>query len=159
MQQWRRSIEEGRSVERVFSEVAARRGINMVKGSRSDDMFRHIDFWGGGEGYDVKAMKRIRRGMEQQDVLFYVELTNVNGYNGWLFGEATYIAFEMEGCFCIVDRARLTTVVKGVTTLLPLVCKPTLHRVYSRVGRKDRLVLVDMEDIKRTEPSFWNKGG
>ena len=61
----------------------------------------HIDYWHDDQGVDVK-------GNNLPDEI-WVELKNVQGKHGWLFGEATSIAFDMPelASFVVVDREEL----------------------------------------------------
>ena len=60
---------------------------NARKSSMSEDINMHIDYWHEEIGVDVK-------GNNLPDEI-WVEMKNVRGDNGWLFGEATTIAFDM----------------------------------------------------------------
>jgi len=139
----------------VFQSLATQKGIHLVKSSVEDDMHKHVDFWDDQDGYDVKGMRRIRRDGDRQDLWFYVELTNVQGNRGWLFGEADFIVFERERAFYIASRPKLIKVVRKVTQLTPELDSPKLHRVYRR--NKDRMTLINLEDLLLTEPVIWNK--
>lgn len=65
--------------------------------SKEDDIYRHIDIWVGANSFDVKAAKKTNRSdlLPNYDI-HWIELRNVHGDKGWLFGQADYIAFELE---------------------------------------------------------------
>jgi hypothetical protein len=153
---YKESYEYGRDIEKLFCEVAKRNGIEMLKSSKQDDMYKHIDFWGNGKGYDVKGMRSIKRGEDKQDMWFYVELSNVLGNLGWLFGEADFIVFERKRSFFIVDRIKLSWVVRDVVQLIS-VDQPRPYKVYTRKGKQDRVTAIHLEDLLMAEPTIWNK--
>ena len=78
-------------------------------------MHSHIDYWlamnpdGKKWGVDVK-------GNNLPDEI-WVEFKNVRGNDGWLYGGATIIAFDMpeEGGFSIVDREELAFFVRNMS--------------------------------------------
>ena len=96
----------GRVAEVRFVRAATDIGLDVVKSSRSEDINLHVDYWlaydGNGKwGVDVK-------GNNLPDEI-WVEMMNVRGDAGWVYGESKIIAFDMpeEGGFSIVDREEL----------------------------------------------------
>ena len=80
--------------------------MTVKKSSHTEDIHKHVDYWlahnkMGRWGVDVK-------GNNLPDEI-WVELMNVQGNPGWLYGGAKIIAFDMpeEGGFSIVDRVDL----------------------------------------------------
>mgnify|MGYP003650499442 FL=1 len=116
------------------------------KSSRDEDIHMHVDYWNDDQGVDVK-------GNNLPDEI-WVELKNVNGDHGWLFGEATIIAFDMPELagFVVVDREDLKDYCKDNVNLVGLVDKRDAYkRCYTRRGRKDiitMLVLSDLQQLK-----------
>ena len=71
----------GRVAEVRFVRAAEEKGLQVTKASRSDDMYKHVDYWlamdsQGKWGVDVK-------GNNLPDEI-WVELQNVGGNPGWL---------------------------------------------------------------------------
>ena len=60
--------------------------------SKEDDIYRHIDIWVGANSFDVKAAKKTNRSdlLPNYDI-HWIELRNVHGDKGWLFGQADYM--------------------------------------------------------------------
>ena len=116
------------------------------KSSRAEDIHMHVDYWNDDQGVDVK-------GNNLPDEI-WVELKNVNGLHGWLFGEATIIAFDMPELagFVVVDREDLKDYCKENVNFVGLVNKSDAYkRCYTRRGRKDiitMLVLSDLQQLK-----------
>lgn len=100
------SVSTGNTAELRFVRAAANMGLEVVKSSKYDDINKHVDYWlaydsRGPWGVDVK-------GNNLPDEV-WVEIMNVKGNPGWLYGESTIIAFDMpeEGGFSVVDREDL----------------------------------------------------
>ena len=81
--------------------------------TKEEDMYKHIDFWWyspkkGKIGIDVKGLnKSTRKDLNYDDTIHWLEIQNVHGNNGWLKGEAKYIAFKCEERIIFVDREKL----------------------------------------------------
>jgi hypothetical protein len=81
--------------------------------------------------------------------LIWIELINVHGNVGWLYGGADFIAFEQPWEWLIVDRTQLAHLVSHIavdTTIYPTKQK---HKRYRRKGRKDVIVPICLEDIEQ----------
>lgn len=114
-----------------------------------EDMEEHWDVMsGGGTKYDVKAMKKWRRNdPEATDRIHFIELRNVNGELGWIYGEADYIAFETRAYWIIVPRKKLMLFVEAATENSEQSLKPAVYRLYQRSGRKDLMTVVPTVDL------------
>ncbi len=113
------------------------------------DMTEHWDVMDvNGRRYDVKAMKKWKRAdPEPTDRMHYVELRNVNGELGWLYGEADYIAFETRQYWLVVNRRFLMAFIEGATEKNERSDKPTVYKLYQRNGRKDLMTVVPTVDL------------
>jgi len=77
----------GNDTESRFKKLLESKGFEVIKSSRSEDMFDHIDFFVKGYGIDVK-------GNRYTDTI-WLEIQNVRGEDGWLKGKAKYIVFDI----------------------------------------------------------------
>lgn len=113
------------------------------------DMTEHWDVMDvNGYKYDVKAMKRWRReNPEPTDCMHYVELRNVHGELGWLYGEADYIVFETRRYWIVVKRRTLMAFIEGATEKNERSDEPAVYKLYQRTGRKDLMTLVPTVDL------------
>lgn len=100
---------------------------------------------------DVKALKRInRKDNEQNSNYIWVEFKNVQGRNGWLYGDNDYIAFQNnDNSFSLVETDKLANMCEnkcnnGITTK----STDVLYKRYTRKGRKDELSMIKFEDLK-----------
>jgi hypothetical protein len=88
-------------------------GGDCSKGTDKEDKEDHIDFWWdspkkGRISVDVKGMKKNKRtDKEYDDTIQWLELQNVNGGPGWLYGKAEYIAFRTKTKIMFVVREKL----------------------------------------------------
>jgi hypothetical protein len=84
----------------VMEAVSHTLGGQCKKSTKEEDMFQHIDFWWespkkGKIGIDVKGIKKQNRhDKEVDDTIHWIEMQNVRGNKGWLYGDAMYIAFK-----------------------------------------------------------------
>ena len=151
--------EMGDRAEESFAACAAARGfLPTPPETEEQDWLEHWDrrIERMGESYlvDVKSMKSPPPIADT----VWIELLNVHGRSGWLYGEADLIAFETPSSFLLVERSKLAKLVasligsKGV-----LVEKPerALHRLYKRDGRKDLITLVEFDLIKKIQFAEW----
>lgn len=130
-------------------------GGRTIKASQYDDTKRHIDFWwydnkGKAYGIDVKGIKRNNRHDSNKDAtIHWVELKNVRGDDGWVYGEAVYIAFMTAEQVLFVPRKSLASYVesmingKELVSINPHEC----YIPYQRSGRKDIIVKMPTHDL------------
>ncbi|MBR6516117.1 MAG: hypothetical protein IKT40_04605 [Bacilli bacterium] len=84
----------------VMEAVEKTLGGKCKKSERNEDMFDHIDFWWdsprkGRIGVDVKGIKKHnRKDKIVDDSIHWIEMKNVRGNKGWVYGKAEYIAFR-----------------------------------------------------------------
>lgn len=142
---WATSFKTGKQAEKVFSELMAKKGLEVVKSNRNDDIHKHIDFYVDGVGFDVKGNRHLD--------CIWLEIQNVRGKDGWLKGKAKFIAFDIKelNCFCFYRRTDLLKYVmqfKETTTY-----KTDYLKWYSRSkwGRDDKIIKVKHEHIKHLE--------
>lgn len=153
----------GEHAESRFVNVCKKKGVSVRPASQLENMFQHFDFIVSSADrrkcarVEVKSMKARRRGMEPDPRVLYVELKNVHGYAGWLFGKADYLAFEQEKGFLMVDRKELIGVVDTLRPHCTIAeTSGITHTLYSRRNRKDLVMIMDMSDIKHLSRNmFW----
>jgi len=158
------SLELGERAEHLFIVLAVKSGWKISASSKDENIEDHWDYLIEKENelfkVEVKSQKRINRGDNDRQTKFtWVELRNVRGKVGWLFGKADLIAFEKEKSFILVKRLELLALVNKKVNLVAKVREPkdALYKIYSRVGRKDKLTLVLTTDIEEIKFMEWNK--
>ena len=134
------------AVERKFA--GALDMFNKVSFSNRDqDVYEHWDVKIDIK-IDVKAMRRINRDdSEPNENFHYVEIKNVHGDKGWLYGEADYFAFVMKDYYVMVSKIKLQAMIADKCKEKIKCARPTLYQLYSREGRNDMMTLVKTVDL------------
>jgi len=158
------SLEIGVKAEEVFILSAVRQGWKVSASSRDENIDEHWDYLiekdGNNYKVEVKSGKRIQRKDDKsQHEFVWVEIRNVRGKVGWLFGKSDLIAFESEKSFFFVKRMDLLKVVNKKVNLVAKVksAKEALYKIYTREGRKDRVTLLPVSDIEPIKFMEWKK--
>lgn len=139
-------LAKGKLVEMTFYKLKEKQGCVMKVSSVNEDMKEHWDLSYDGKKVDVKAIKGIVRYDKPNENYHHIELTNIMGLPGWLFGSADEFAFECEDYFVIVTAADLKALIKR--KLKHKICTfPTPYEVYHRAGNKDSTTLAKTIDI------------
>lgn len=142
------SWNEGRNSEKKFKESCERVGYSVRKSSKEDDIDKHIDFYitrtnGTFTSVDVKG------GNHPETI--WIELKNVLGKVGWLFGKAEFIAFDMSEVngFCMVRRTDLIRLVEEEVDAKFVGKYDAYKKLYQRKNRFDVLTKLHLSDIKQ----------
>lgn len=115
--------------------------------SSSEDIHQHWDVKIDIK-VDVKAMKKVNRSDENpNESIHYVEIKNVHGDKGWLYGDADYFAFETEDYYVMVSKLRLQEMIADKCKHKIRCDRPELYKLYSREGRSDMMTLVKTIDL------------
>ncbi len=139
----------GRVAEVRFVRSARNKGLHVTKSSHTEDIHDHIDYWlamssnGNRWGVDVK-------GNNLPDEI-WCEFKNVRGNDGWMYGGATIIAFDMpeEGGFAIVDREELAFFCeKHVSKEVVTDKREAYLKRYTRKDREDVITILKLHDLK-----------
>jgi hypothetical protein len=97
----------------IMEAVSKTLGGSCEKSSSKEDIEDHIDFWWdspkkGRIPMDAKGIKKNSRSDKSfDDTIHWLELQNVNGKPGWLYGKAEYIAFRTFERIIFVKREKL----------------------------------------------------
>ena len=158
------SLKLGEKAEEVFILSAVRQGWKVSASSRDENIDEHWDYLIEKDvtsfKVEVKSGKRIQRkdGKSQHEFV-WVEIRNVRGKVGWLFGKSDLIAFESEKSFFFVKRIDLLKVVNKKVDLVAKVKSATeaLYKIYTREGRQDRVTLLPVSDIEPVKFMEWKK--
>ncbi len=152
---YKKSVDNGLAGEKRFDKIAEARGCAVMEASKRDNMIRKIDRYvidenGILKSVDVKIMKRTSRSdTSAQDKWIWVEFNNVNGNDGWLYGEADYIAFERQNNFTLVNRKELVKIAEELVDLKNTVSSSKLakYKAYRRYGRSDLISMMELDKI------------
>ncbi len=156
------SIKMGQAAELDFIKVAKTKGFTVVHSSIKEDMIGHWDFEISKtvgtnikkRKIDVKAMKKVNRSDTQPtDKYYLIELNNVGGGLGWLYGAADGFAFQTNTSFLIVPKKELQSKVESLIDIngksTPTHGNKIPYTIYDRIkyGNKDRFVYISKDDI------------
>lgn len=144
-------VKEFKKVEVEFGNIISKYG-EVVYANAEQDMFEHWDLKIINEHkevkFDVKAMKKTNRSDSNvNDQIHWVELQNVRGNKGWLYGGADYFAFEMQDKWLLVKKKRLQTLIEEKCDQSNVLTRPELYKLYQRQGRQDLITLIKTEDL------------
>jgi hypothetical protein len=109
------SVKRGFESEKRFVVTMEARGNKVRSASKKENKYSHIDFWvtsaKNGKRYsvDVKSSKKISRVDKYVNLdEVWIEYNNTyNGKKGWIYGEADFIAFELNKTFLVVKLKEL----------------------------------------------------
>ena len=133
-------LAQGKAKEEEFKKFFKR----IFDASREEDMKEHWDF---GVKFDVKMMKSVKRHQKRDENIHWVELKNVNGEKGWLYGEADFFSFETTDYWIVVNKETLQDFIQKRCTDTTVLPTPTMYRMYQRKGRQDIITLVKSIDL------------
>ncbi len=158
------SFELGDKAEELFILMAVKLGWKISASTKEQNIDEHWDYLIEKDDQqfkvEVKAEKRIQRADDALQANFiWVEIRNVRGKVGWLFGKADLIAFEKEKTFFFVKRLDLLAVVNQKVNLVAKVksAQDALYKIYTREGRKDKVTLLPSSDIDSIKFMEWKK--
>lgn len=140
----------------VMDSIRLTLGGTVERGTKSEDIKDHVDIWWnspkkGRIGIDVKDVKKNNRNDENcDDTIHWLELTNVKGEKGWIYGKADYIAFRTFSKIIFVERKKLIPFAleciknKETVNYNPEEC----YVPYRRKNRLDLIVKVKTSDLE-----------
>ncbi len=76
-----------------------------------------------------------------------IELKNVAGRLGWLYGKAVYIAYIFNNSMWLINRQKLVDFIAKRVTKTFVSKEEAGYKLYQRRDRKDVLTLVKLGDI------------
>ena len=145
------SNRQGNESVRRFIDACRAIGYETRKSSREEDIFDHIDYWVKRRNYkneQIESGVDVKGGNSPECV--WIEFKNVNGDNGWMYGEAEFIAFEMpeENGFVVVRRQELADYAELVVEETFVPKAEAYRKLYQRAGRQDVISLLYLDDLK-----------
>lgn len=139
-------------VERAFSKVLS----NYKDSTEEQDINEHWDV-STDIKFDIKGLKKTKRSDENpNENIHWLEIKNVNGDSGWVYGKADYFVFETIDYWIIVDKSDLQEFIKKKIQK-EWVTTATLYKLYRRKDRKDVITLVKTIDLMYLASSIVDK--
>lgn len=133
----------GINAEQRFKQLVEKAGLNCDASTQKENMVDKIDFFVNNKGVDVKGNKHLSS--------IWLEIKNVRGNNGWLYGKSDYIAIEVVelSAFCIFETKLLAEFTNQFTSVTQ--SKEDYYKLYTRANRNDVIIKVKYDDIKHLE--------
>ena len=121
---------------------------NKRPATKYEDKFLHFDMVINGVKIDVKGLKKVNRSDDQVNPdIHWVEVVNVRGNDGWLYGKADRIAFEIADGYLLINRLDLRKFcLEKVVDKKPSTEKG-FYKLYRRSGTADASILVLTKDL------------
>lgn len=133
-------LQQGKHKEFQFSKFFEK----VLASTPTQDIHEHWDF---AVRYDVKMIKKELRGGEYDENIHWVEIKNVHGNSGWLYGDADFFSFELDSYWVIVEKVTLQEFIKEKCRHKLMCDTPQLYKLYQRTSRKDIITLVKTIDL------------
>jgi hypothetical protein len=116
---------------------------------REEDIKEHWDVSINGNKYDVKDVKKVSRSdIYPNELYHFLEIKNVNGDLGWVYGQANYFAFATNRYFIVVKKEDLQNFIKyNISKIYVDSPDKSLYALYSRKDRKDVISMVTSLDL------------
>lgn len=159
-----KSLQMGQKAEDLFVKLCKENNLHYRYASKYENMNDHFDFIVNKfppsftkKNIEIKGIKCPFRGAEPDPTLIYVELQNVNGGKGWIFGKADIIAFEQpQQKFLCVEREELCRKALEVANTAPFGKQSGIKgTLWSRKDRNDLVVSLDRDkDIYPLQSKF-----
>jgi hypothetical protein len=142
-------LSDGKVKEQEFIDLVKKPGHTIIYPTTEQDINEHWDVQIDDIKFDIKGLKKVNRIDEEYDeTIHWVELENVHGKPGWLYGLADYISFETIKSWLIVKRTKLVELIDSKLQI-GITSEPEIYKMYRRYGRYDVLTMVPTEDLKR----------
>ena len=139
----------GDATEKRYANLMIQKGKTVIKATKEQDMYDHIDYWVNGISVDVKGSRHLE--------CIWLELTNINGNRGWLKGKAEYIMFDVIelSSFRAFKRLDLLRFIE-TNAIEHTDDKREYMKIYTRKkwNKLDEVVKVRYDHIKHLEKGF-----
>ncbi len=150
-----KQIFDGDTSEKNFKKLF----LTAIKATKDEDIKEHWDLKVPINNeyvkVDVKSIKRLNRyDILPNENIHWVELVNVRGDKGWLYGDSDIIAFETEDYFILVGTLKLRRFIEKKLGYNPqknhniqTSKNKIIYEPYQRSGRKDIVLMVKTIDL------------
>jgi len=155
----------GNKAERLFVAIAGSRGYKVRPSNLNQNKINKVDFFleknSVIKGVDVKGQKKIcAYDKDYSDEWTWVEFKNGDGFDGWLYGDSDYIAFEKKDYFIVVCRLSLVELCERMVDKskdYASHCHQAKYRIYQRRDSEELSLIKtsDLHNLKRKK--VWKK--
>jgi len=140
----KKSFKYGIKKEKEFANLF-KESFEIIYANKHENMFEHWDIKLNNIKIDVKGIKKYKGKLN--DTIHYIELVNVRGDSGWLFGDGDGFAFETFNNWIIVEKKELQEFMHDniIDKQLYTIIQP--YKLYQRKNRKDIMTIINTEDL------------
>lgn len=139
---------QGKQTEKELTDLLISYGCPVTGSTVTHDIHYHIDLSTEIHGQirlvDAKGMKKHqRKDQVAQEDYHWIELVNVIGKKGWLYGEATHIAFEILNHWVFVPIQPLQQLIARTVDKTQVVTKveeAAVGNIYKRIDQENNRV-------------------
>jgi hypothetical protein len=130
-----------------FVEACDAIGYTCMKSDRNTDIYDHIDYFVARVNDETSV--DVKGGNHPNTI--WVEFKNVHGNEGWLYGKAEYIAFDMPelGGFVMVSRTDLARLAEKIVEPVFVSKQEATRKYYQREGRQDVISRLELTDLQK----------
>jgi hypothetical protein len=152
MTNYSKFFKDGKETEVAFAAALSHHsGISLDRftfASREEDICEHWDLSYLGIKIDVKGQRKLYRADPAPNPeLHWIELRNVNGDTGSLYGSADLFAFELDLSYLCIQRQILQKFIEHKCRDKKQMQNRDPYTIYRRDGRKDILTLARSLDL------------
>lgn len=155
----KKCIDKGKEDEKLVGELLIQQcGGEYKIANIQEDTKKHIDIWWyspqkGKIGIDVKGLRKNNRSdSKTDDTINWLEIKNIQGDKGWIFGDMDYIAFLTNNEVLFVKPHKIYGLLLQNTIGKNLVYENNnleFYQPYQRYKRKDIIVKIPTEDLRK----------
>jgi hypothetical protein len=136
-------LSKGREIEELFANTIDYLARTSTK---DQDINGHYDIIVSAK-IDVKSIKHTERIKSMNQNYHWVELKNVQGRKGSLYGDADYFAFETDFFFILVYKIKLQDWIADKCKAKEYSKIPDVYKLYTRPGKKDIITIIPTIDL------------
>lgn len=145
------SFFESQESEKNFAETCRKNNILVTPSSEKSNIEKHVDFYltypffKKEVAVDFKGAKRKSRNDSTQNFdIVWIEIQNVKGNKGWLYGEANEIVFERGDHYLFIPKILLQKYTDSIKDKEIYYTK-NLEKFYQRKNRQDIIYFTTFE--------------
>lgn len=136
-------LSRGRAIEELFASTIDYLATTATK---DQDINGHYDLIVSAK-IDVKSIKNTDKIEPSNQNFHWIELQNVQGRKGSLYGDADYFAFETDFFFILVHKPKLQEWIADKCKAKQFSNKPEIYKLYNRPGKQDIITIMPTIDL------------
>ena len=153
MENFKKYYKYGNEAEQRFVKSLQVYGFRNKKSSNHDDIHNHWDYVVNFPfKVDVKSSKRFNKeNVHPSDAYVVLEIKNVHGNKGSIYGDADFFAYEFYDYFVLVCSKVLRLWIATSVDMKDYTdhVRDSYKKVYTRKGREDLMTVLPIKAIKK----------